>query len=200
MKRPDLRGVTLIELVVVVALLAMMLMAAVPSVATWIRNTQIRNVATGIQNGLQRARAEAMRRNVNVRFSLVSLTDPAVMDDSCTLSESGVSWVVSLDDPSSKCSGAVSDSTAPRILDKQAAGSGGNRVTADAADAAGQDASDVVFNGFGRAATTTGIATITIDNNPAGDDYRALRIVVGTGGTIRMCEPKVTSSSDPRAC
>lgn len=200
MKRPDLRGVTLIELVVVVALIAMMLMAVVPSVSTWIRNTQIRNVATGIQNGLQRARAEAMRRNVNVRFSLVSLTDPAVMDDSCALSDAGVSWVVSLDDPTGKCSAAASDSTEPRILDKQAAGSGGRQVKADATAAGGGDANDVVFNGFGRAATTTGIASITIDNVTPGDDYRALRIVIGTGGTIRMCEPKITSSSDPRAC
>lgn len=200
MKRPNLRGVTLVELMVVVVLLVVMLMAVVPSVSTWIRNTQIRNVASGIQNGLQRARAEAMRRNVNVRFSLVSLTDPAVMDDSCELSTSGVSWVVSLDDPKNKCSAAVSDSTEPRIIAKQAAGSGGSKVTASADDAGGHDATDVVFNGFGRATTTTGISSITIDNNPPGDDYRALRIVVGTGGTIRMCEPKVTSSSDPRAC
>jgi type IV fimbrial biogenesis protein FimT len=200
MKRQNVRGMTLVELVVVMALLVMMLMAAMPSVSTWIRNTQIRNVATGIQNGLQRARAEAMRRNTNVRFSLVSLTDPAVMDDSCALSESGVSWVVSLDSPEGKCSTAVSDSTAPRILDKQAAGSGGKQVKANADDAAGADATNIVFNGFGRAATATGIAAITIDNMTSGDDYRVLRIVVGTGGTIRMCEPKITSSSDPRAC
>lgn len=200
MKRSNLRGVTLVELVVVMALLVMILAAATPGVRTWIRNTQIRNVATGIQNGLQRARVEALRRNVNVRFSLVALTDPAVMDNSCTLSEVGASWVVSLDDPSSKCGTAVSESTAPRILDRQAAGSVAGKVTVDASDAAGNDAEDVVFNGFGRTATTTSIAIINIDSNPQSDDYRALRIVVGAGGTVRMCEPKVTSSTDPRAC
>lgn len=199
MKRQGMRGVTLIELVVVMTLLVMLLAAVVPSVSVWIRNTQIRNVATGIQNGLQRARAEAMRRNVNVRFSLVSLTDPAVMDNTCALSEAGVSWVVSLDDPTGKCGTAVSDSTDPRIIDKQAVG-GGGKVKVSADDAAGADATNVLFNGFGRAATANGIAVISIDSSTPGDDYRALRIVVGTGGTIRMCEPKVTSSSDPRAC
>ncbi|RYG39175.1 MAG: prepilin-type N-terminal cleavage/methylation domain-containing protein [Burkholderiales bacterium] len=195
MKRQNVRGVTLIELMVVMVLLVMMLMAVVPSISAWIRNTHIRNVATGIQNGLQRARAEAMRRNTNVRFSLVSLTDPAVMDDSCKLSDGGVSWVVSLDDPTGKCSTAVSDSTAPRILDK-AAGGGANVVQATSTGGA----EVVVFNGFGRAATTDGISSIDIESTKAGDDFRALRIVVGTGGTIRMCEPKVGSSTDPRAC
>jgi type IV fimbrial biogenesis protein FimT len=62
------------------------------------------------------------------------------------------------------------------------------------------DANTVVFNGFGRALDATGMSTIDIDNITSGDDYRALRIVVGTGGTLRMCEPKVTASSDPRKC
>lgn len=200
MTRGASRGVTLVELAVVLALVALLLMAVVPSASAWIRNTQIRNVATAIQNGLQRARAEAMRRNTPVRFSLVQVTDPAVLDNSCALSSSGVSWVVSIDDPTSKCATAVSDATAPRILDKQAGGSGAGRVAVAAVDADGDEAVDVVFNGFGRTVDGTGISRVSIDNEVAGDDYRALRIVIGTGGTIRMCEPKVTDSTDPRKC
>jgi type IV fimbrial biogenesis protein FimT len=205
MKRPALRGVTLIELVVVVALLAMLLMAVIPSASAWIRNTQIRNVATSLQTGLQRARAEAMRRNTNVRFSLVSLSNSAVMDNSCAVAEGGLSWVVSLDDPGGKCAAAISETTTPRILDKHATGTGSSsaQVTVTGNDAANADAAVVIFDGFGRAVVTPGappIATIDIDNIVPGDDFRALRIVIGTGGTIRMCEPKVTSGSDPRKC
>lgn len=203
MKRPALRGVTLIELMVVVALMALLLMAVMPSASAWIRNTQIRNVATSLQTGLQRARAEAMRRNTNVRFSLVTLSNSAVMDDSCAVKEDGMSWVVSLDDPAGKCATAVSDETAPRILDKHATGSGSQSVVVHGDDAASGDAAFVVFNGFGRPVDLTPATTLTtlnIDNNVPGDDFRALRIVVGTGGGIRMCEPKVTSSSDPRKC
>ncbi|MFG6416205.1 GspH/FimT family pseudopilin [Roseateles sp. DC23W] len=200
MMRARSRGVSLVEVMVVLALLAIMLMAVAPNVSTWIRNTQIRNVATGMVNGLQRARSEAMRRNENVRFSLVSLTDPAVMDGSCQTSGGGASWVVSLDDPSDKCDVEVSDSTAPRILDKQAAGSGGARVTVKALSAANEEAPDVVFNGFGRAANAGDIATISVVSSTSDDDSRPLRIVVGTGGTVRMCDPKVTSSGDPRGC
>lgn len=199
MMRPGLRGVTLIELAVVVGLVALMLAAVVPSAATWIRNTQIRNVATSMQTGLQRARAEAMRRNTNVRFTLVSLTDSAVMDNSCAAAENGVSWVVSLDNPSGSCATTPDDTTAPRIIDKVATGTAG-KVTVSGNDAAGEDATTVVFNGFGRAVDATGLNTLDIDNSSSGNDYRPLRIVVGAGGTIRMCEPRVTATSDPRKC
>lgn len=207
MKRPALRGVTLIELAVVVALLALLLMAVMPSASAWIRNTQIRNVATSLQTGLQRARAEAMRRNTNVRFSLVRLSNSAVMDDSCAVAEGGLSWVVSLDDPGGKCATAISDTTAPRILDKHATGTGSSsaQVTVSGNDAANADAAVIIFDGFGRAVVAPApaaqpIATIDVDNIVPGDDFRALRIVVGTGGTVRMCEPRVTSSTDPRKC
>ena len=128
MRRPAPRGVTLIELAVVVALVALLLLAIIPSASTWIRNIQIRNVATSLQTGLQKARAEAMRRNTNVRFSLVRLSDSAVMDDSCVVDDDGSSWVVSLDDPGGKCGTVVDETTAPRILDKQATGGGGKWV------------------------------------------------------------------------
>lgn len=204
MKRQALRGVTLVELVVVVGLMALLLAAVIPSASAWIRNTQIRNVATSLQTGLQRARAEAMRRNTNVRFSLVTLSNVAVMDNSCSVNEDNASWVISLDDPSGKCATAVSDTTAPRILDKQAAGSGSQNVVVSSSDSGGGDADTVVFNGFGRAVDMSpAIATLTtldIDNKVPGDDFRALRIVIGTGGTVRMCEPKVAASSDPRKC
>jgi type IV fimbrial biogenesis protein FimT len=58
----------------------------------------------------------------------------------------------------------------------------------------------VVFNGFGRVVGTAGIAQIDVDNITTGNDYRALRIVVGAGGTTSLCEPKVTSTDDPRRC
>ncbi|MBY0235028.1 MAG: GspH/FimT family pseudopilin, partial [Burkholderiaceae bacterium] len=120
---------TLIELIVTLAILSLLLMVAAPNVSAWMRNTQIRNVATSILTGVQRARAEAIRRNAPMRFSLVSLSDSAVMDGSCKLSEAGVSWVVSQDNPAGLCGVAVSETTAPRIVDKHASGSGGKWVT-----------------------------------------------------------------------
>ncbi len=194
------RGVTLIELAVTMAMFAVLLAAVAPSIGTWVRNTQIRNTATSIQAGLMRARNEAVRRNQPVRFSLVSLTQTTAMDDSCAVSSSGVSWVVSLNDPAAKCATAVSDTTAPRILEKHAGGVGGNNVTVAARTSGGAAADTITFNGFGRVTGAAAIGRIDVDNVVPGGDYRELRLVVGAGGTIRMCEPDVTAADDPRRC
>lgn len=194
------RGVTLVELIVTISVLALLLLAVLPSVGTWMANTQIRNVANSIRDGLLRARSEAVRRNQPVRFSLVELSDSAVMDNSCALSAAGVSWVVSLDDPSDECAAAPSDEDTPRIVDKRAGGVGGKNVSVHATTGAGDDADTVIFNGFGRVAGANAIGIVDVDHVSPGADYRALRIVVGSGGTVRMCDPKVVDAGDPRRC
>lgn len=194
-------GLTLIELMVTLSILVMLTHALEPSVSTWMANTQIRSVASSVQAGLQRARSEAVRRNEPVRFTLVSLDDSAVMDNSCAPVASGASWVVSLDDPTGLCGTTVSDTTGPRIIERRAGGVGRKSVAVQSSNAAGAASNGVVvFNGFGRVVGTAGIALIDVDNITSGTDYRALRILVGSGGTTSLCEPKVTSADDPRHC
>ncbi len=100
-----MRGLTLIELMVTVAILVLLLVGVGPSMGAWMRNTQVRNVASSMLAGLNRARNEAMRRNVPMQFSLVSLGDAAqtVMNNTCALSATGVSWVVSVRNPAGSC-------------------------------------------------------------------------------------------------
>ena len=199
--RKNERGVTLIELAVTFIVLGLLVVAAGPSIGTWIGNTNVRNTATSIYAGINRARAEAVRLNRPVRFSLVAVADPAVLDNSCALSATGVSWVASVNDPTSLCSTAPSETVAPMIVDKAAGGTGGRRVTVAALQADGATAANTItFNAFGRVSDATPIARIDIDNQVSGGDYRALRILVGTGGTVRMCDIKVTDSNDPRKC
>ncbi len=194
------RGVTLIELVVVFVVLGLLVVAAGPSISTWISNTNVRNTAQSIYAGLNRARAEAVRMNRPVRFSLVSVTDPAVLDDSCALSATGVSWVASVNDPAGACSGAPMQ-TAALIVDKAAGGSGARRVVVAGKQVDGATAaSTVTFSAFGRVADVAPLALIDIDNETSGGDYRALRVLVGTGGTVRLCDIKVTDVNDPRKC
>jgi len=64
------RGFTLIELMVTVAVLAVGLALAAPSLSTQIANYRLRGAAEGVINGLNYARAEAVRRNSNVSFTL----------------------------------------------------------------------------------------------------------------------------------
>jgi type IV fimbrial biogenesis protein FimT len=200
-----MRGMTLIELAVTMTILALLLVGAGPSVGVWMRNTQIRNTASSMLAGLSRARNEAMRRNAPIRFSLVSLADSAVMGSSCALSGGGVSWVVSVRDPSSNCHYApatiAADANDPMIVESNAGGVGGKNVVVAAKVADGSAAANTVtFNAFGRIEDAAPIGFINVSNTTAGGDYRNLRIEIGNGGTVRMCDLGVTSATDPRYC
>jgi len=196
-------GFSLIELMVGLAVLAILLALGVPALSSWMQNTQIRNEAESIQNGLQLARAEAVRRNAVVRFQLVD-----TIESGCATSTQGTSWVISLDNVTGACDatpmqdGVTGDQT-PRIIQRNAAASGAPNVIVSATLAT------ISFNGFGRqeSVSVTGggvtpsppaqvnivitnptggaCASSTNQNNP----MRCLNIVVSPGGNIRMCDP-----------
>jgi type IV fimbrial biogenesis protein FimT len=194
------RGFTMVELMIGIVLLAIVLAMGGPSFATWMQNTQIRNMSEAIQNGIHLARAEAVRRNAQVRFQLVdSLTS------SCALSTSGPNWIVSMDSAVGDCASTnmadASAPAAPRVVQSRSASDG----SPSAVVAASQ--STIVFNGLGRPAPTP-VADITIDiSNPNGGaclsasgPMRCLRIVVGAGGQIRMCDPRASFNGTSEGC
>lgn len=162
---------------------------------------QIRAAADAIQNGLQRARMEAVRRNQPIRFSLVATTNPAIMDNSCALSASSASWAISINDPTGKCGAAYSNTVDPMLVETYAAGVEARRVQVAARQADGVTAANsVVFDGFGRILGANALAIVNVDNAVAGNDFRPLRVVISNGGGIRLCEPRVSVATDPRAC
>jgi type IV fimbrial biogenesis protein FimT len=207
--RSSIRGVTLIELMVALVILGLIMFVAMPSVGAWIRNTQVRNTASSMLAGLVQARNEAIRRNAPVRFSLVSLTNAAVLDDTCALSGSGVSWIASVRDPAGHCSYAPStdpvtdaaDANNPLIVASNAGGVGGRNVVVAAKVADGSAAANTVtFNGFGRVVDAAPIGFINVNNDTAGNDYRSLRIEITAGGSARLCDMALTDSTDSRYC
>ena len=184
------------ELLIGLAIVALLFTMGAPSFFKWIQNSQIRTSAEAIQNGLHLARGEAVRRNTSVRFQMTTNVTA-----SCALSTSGASWVVSLDDPTGACGATASDTNAPRIIQVRPAEEG----TANAVVAAGQ--SSIVFNGLGRVVPVpAGNIDINISNPNGGvcatatsDGMRCLRVRVSTGGQIRMCDP-ILASTDPQGC
>jgi type IV fimbrial biogenesis protein FimT len=207
--RRAVRGVTLIELSVTFVILGLLVFVTMPSIGAWMRNTQVRNTASSMLAGLAQARNEAIRRNTPVRFNLVSLTNPAQMDDSCALSNAGVSWVVSVRDPAGKCGHAPSadqvadaaDLDDPLIVEANAGGQGGSNVVVAARRADGTAADpSLVFNGFGRIADAAPMRVIDVRDQASGNDFRRLRLEITTGGGARLCDVTVTDNTDPRVC
>jgi type IV fimbrial biogenesis protein FimT len=68
--RKWVRAFTLVEVMVSVAIVALVMALGMPEFKVWLQNTQVRTVAESIQNGLQLARNEAIRRNCNVEFAV----------------------------------------------------------------------------------------------------------------------------------
>jgi type IV fimbrial biogenesis protein FimT len=189
------RGVTLIELMIGLAILGILLFLAVPNFSIFLQNTQIRNAGESVLQGLNLARAEALRRNASVRFQFVTN-----LTSSCALSDEALSWVVSITDPAGKCN-ETPGATATGIVQKQSSRDGTPNVVLAA------DATSVVFNGMGRV-VGAGIGTIDLrslagacEHEDADGTMRCLRVLVSTGGQIRLCDPKVNpGGTDPRRC
>lgn len=171
-KRKSL-GFSLIELMVSVVIMAILMTLAVPGFQTWLQNSQIRNAAESIQNGLQRARAEAVGRNTDVTFVLGA----------------GSSWVI----------GVVSSG---EVVESRSASEGSRNVTVAVTPAG---SATVTFNNLGSVRVTNADASapftqVDLDSPVlAAADSQELRVTLGFGGNVRMCDPNAPAGS-PQAC
>ncbi|HEX2530449.1 MAG TPA: GspH/FimT family pseudopilin [Burkholderiaceae bacterium] len=194
------RGVSLIELMIGIAIVSMLLMMGVPAFSLWLQNLQVRTAAESVQNGLQKARTEAIRRNVNVRF---------VLNDA----NGAVAWSVG-------CETVTTDPDCPATLQSRLAGEGGanarigvNTAAIPMPIPAGQfstalaagagitaGVSGVTFNSLGRVANV-GTAITRIDvTNVATNDARRMVLAISAGGQIRMCDPALSFASNAAGC
>jgi type IV fimbrial biogenesis protein FimT len=64
------RGFTIIELLMALVVLAIGATLAAPSIASMLASRRVQSLSQSLLDGLQTARAEAVRRNTRVRFSL----------------------------------------------------------------------------------------------------------------------------------
>ena len=171
-------GFTLIELMIVLAVLAIVVSIAVPNLRVMIANTQIRSVAESVRNGLQLARAEAVKRNESVRFTLNA-------DKSWQLG--CVTVVADLDGDGQADCPAV-------IMQKGVKEGGGGSVTV-------AGAGQVTFTSLGTSAGIAGqLSLVDFTSTTIAVGTRPLRITLGTGGNARMCDPSIVTAGDARAC
>lgn len=190
-------GFSLVELMIGITIVAILMLFGAPSFSLWVQNTQVRTAAESIQNGLQIARTEAVRRNTNVRFNL-------------TNAGGTVAWSVDCVNVTTEC---------PAGIQSRSGGEGGANARVgisvaalpspipanhfNTAIAAGTGLpAGVTFDGIGRVPSAnigTDITRIDI-TNAARADARRMVVVIGTGGQTRMCDPAIALATNPQGC
>ncbi|MGE0559777.1 MAG: Tfp pilus assembly protein FimT/FimU [Burkholderiales bacterium] len=194
-------GFSLIELIVGLAILAMLMALGVPQYATFISNARLRATTEGVANGLNLARAEAVKRNARVELVLTDEEPIEALVNGLPPSTSGYNWVVREWVPATGSYNFIEGKVG-------AEGSGrsegsGVVIASNSADATYDGR--IIFTGFGAMAIGQPVSfQFTYPGAglcaAAGGPLRCLNINVSPGGQIRVCDPKVTDAKDTRAC
>lgn len=185
--RPN--GFTLIELMITIAIFAITLTFGISSYRSWVLNSQVRNAAESISNGIMLARAEAVKCNANVAFTLGT----------------GSSWTVTHADA---CGNLAAGST----VQTRSSSEGSKSVTVSTAPAAVSPSlptNTITFSNLGitvpnadTSATPTKFVLSIPSGVSSGLTLRPLWVQIGVGGESRLCDPSITAKTppDPRMC
>ncbi|MGB7195057.1 MAG: GspH/FimT family pseudopilin [Collimonas pratensis] len=175
------RGFSLIELMVTIAVAAILMTVALPSFTNWIQNVKVRSTAEALQNGMRLAKTEAVRRSRLVDFRITAAT-PA--KDAAT-SKTGSNWYV--------------QQTATLLAaDSDLYLQGSSLAGANANVTVKGDVDTLTFTSLGRI-NNASAASYQFNITNSGD--RPLRVVVTQSGQIHMCDPNITlSNTTPTGC
>ncbi len=184
LKPSPANGFTLLELMVALAIAALLLTIGLPSFSTFVRNSEIRSTAEAISNGLRVARTEATRLNATVSFTLAGAGDPG-----WSINEFDATTAKLIQPPIQQFS-------------KAEVGKGAVAVTTPATAVA------VTFDGLGRIVSPSPIGTPNLQQIDVGSivagQARTLRVYVDDVRGIRICDPDPAIAAlvppDPRAC
>lgn len=191
------RGLTLLELMVVIAIIALVSAYAVPGIRSWSANAQVRTSATNLQIVLKEAQAEANRTFRQVVFFRTTSTSCSVNDQASSV---GNRWVIKMlplvstgADSIVKC-GSLNEN-APQVS-----------VAGPAA---------VCFGSTGRpiflAKDVTGVGVdcdmgngdriiYGVDTASTTPNLKKLQVWLTLGGSVRACDSQRLSSAAPDGC
>lgn len=169
--RGRVRGVTLIELTIAIAVLAIILAAATPSLVDLVENGRIRSAAEQFRDAAATARLEAIKRNTTVAFFPRSQ-----------------GWRIYIPGI-----GGTPDAEIETRTLGSSYGSVSASKSADEIRFNGAGRTD----GFASLSVDFTSARGTCQSE--GGFARCLRLTVSGGGQVRLCDPAI-GSEDPRAC
>ena len=202
------RGFTLIELLVGMSIIAVLALFGFPAMATFLQNSKLSNAAASYYSGIQLARAEAIRRNVEAQFVLTDTpVTTANLPNALALSVTGANWVVRV----GTGPGAPPPAFLPAPIEAKSGMEGEGASSAPAIRVAGAGVGATVFdgrvrfNGFGTPPALPGggneAYVIDISNPAAGPcgPIHCRRITISQGGQVASCDLSA-AAGDSRAC
>jgi type IV fimbrial biogenesis protein FimT len=168
------RGFTLIEMLITVAVLAILASLAAPSFGVMLANAQIRTASQALVDGLQLARTEGIRRNTRVVFTLGAQS----------------AWTVTVESDGS-------------TIQARPAGDGSSSVAVTVTPASATKATfDGLGRLQPNTDASSSITQLDVDAPagavPAGRSH-PLRVTASSGGAVRLCDPHVPAG-DARTC
>ncbi|SDH10190.1 GspH/FimT family pseudopilin [Propionivibrio dicarboxylicus] len=170
-------GFTLVELMITVAVIAILVSVGMPSYNDWILKLEVRNAAEAALHGLQLARSEAIKRNATVTLTL----------------NGGNGW-------------AITDALGAAIQSRPS-GEGSRSASITVTQPASALPYSIAFNGLGRmAAGAPGVPVVLSAVDSVGVDCtgsgprNCFRVEISVGGLIRMCDPAPSMSGTPQGC
>lgn len=196
-------GFTLLEMLIALALIALVLGIGMPQVGVMTVNNRVRGLAGSFLAGLQQARSEAIQRGSPVSFQ------------QGTLSMTGASATIAVSTDGSGEDWALIDGSSGGVIRSASAseGSAGRSVSV-ASPGSATFQGQLQFDAFGQASGASSgtfsplSGTVSMVFAPTaflGDcasptgGYRCQRITVTPGGQIRLCDPAAVAG-DTRAC
>jgi type IV fimbrial biogenesis protein FimT len=187
--RRAVQGFTLVEMLVGLGLTVFFMLMTLPSASAYLTDARIRAAAQTYYSGAQLARAEAVRRNAEVRLLLTD--DPSASPP--TTSVNALGWVT--------LAGGLQESTGARSRER-------NGLTAkirrnhEQRDCAWRPTRPSCSS-MARAASVKQIVKFL---GPAADTCypqgprRCLHVVISLGGQVRLCDPGISNNGDNRKC
>ena len=194
---PVARGFSVIELVVTVALIAILLAISVPAYGTWTADAHVRAAAESLTNAIRLTQATAVAKGRTSLFALTADAQPSV--DSVPAG-SAQNWFAALN----VLSGSDETKASQGLILKSTEGTQ-HRVQISGP-------AMVCFNALGRqaslAATANSLATACTAADPvvfqvsrSTGASRAFNVLVSAGGRVRMCDAaKTISNANPDGC